>query len=110
MPCTLTPDKTFCAEEEVILAGLRFKVLHTPGHTAGSCCYYFPDQKILISGDTLFHGSYGRTDLETGSDTDIVRSVQRLLRELPEDTAVCPGHMDLSFIAFERRFNPLSEG
>ena len=110
MAITLTPDKTFRAEEETELAGLKFKVLHTPGHTAGSCCYYFPAQKILISGDTLFHGSYGRTDLETGSDRDIVTSVRRLLKELPEDTTVCPGHMDLTFIAFERRFNPLSEG
>ena len=109
-PLTLTPDKSFSPEESCELAGLKFKVLHTPGHTAGSCCYYFPEQKLLLSGDTLFHGSYGRTDLETGSDRDIVRSVRRLLRELPEDTAVYPGHMDASFIAFEKRFNPLSEG
>ena len=107
---SFTPDKTFSPEQEATLAGLTFKVLHTPGHTAGSCCYYFPAQKLLISGDTLFHGSYGRTDLETGSDVMIVRSVQRLLRELPEDTTVLPGHMSPTFIAFERRFNPLSEG
>ena len=109
-PVTLTPDRTFFPEQKAELAGLTFQVMHTPGHTAGSCCYYFPEQKILLSGGTLFHGSYGRTDLETGSDTDIVRSVRRLLKDLPEDTTVCPGHMDLTFIAFERRFNPLSEG
>ena len=107
---SVTPDRTFRAEEEATLAGLHFRVLHTPGHTAGSCCYYFPDQKLLISGDTLFCGSYGRTDLETGNDSEIVRSVQRLLRELPEDTVVCPGHMNTTWIAFERRYNPLSEG
>ena len=107
---SLTPDKTFRAEQKAELAGFSFQVLYTPGHTAGSCCYYFPDLKVLMSGDTLFHGSYGRTDLETGNDADIVRSVRRLLRELPDDTTVCPGHMDMTFIAFERRFNPLSEG
>ena len=91
------------------LAGFRIKVLHTPGHTAGSCCYYLPDEGILLSGDTLFRGSYGRTDLETGSTAAIIRSVRRLLKMLPDDTVVLPGHMGRTTIGFEKKYNPLSE-
>ena len=104
-----TADREVTEGQMLRLAGFKIKVLHTPGHTAGSCCYYLPDEKILVSGDTLFRGSYGRTDLETGSDAAIVRSVRRLLRDIPEDTVVLPGHMGQTTIAFEKKYNPLSE-
>ena len=108
-PCSLTPDILLKDSQELTLAHLHLRVLHTPGHTKGSCCYWLPDQAVLISGDTLFHGSYGRTDLPTGNDAQMLQSLRRLLRELPEETAVYPGHMDRTSIAFERRFNPLAE-
>ncbi len=108
-PCALTADRLLKEGEEVTLGGMTFRVLHTPGHTAGSCCYYFPAYEMLISGDTLFHGSYGRTDLPTGSDAQMLSSIRRLLSELPGETIVYPGHMDRTFIAFEQRFNPLAE-
>lgn len=90
------------------LAGWEIHVMHTPGHTLGSVCYYFPEQKILMSGDTLFCESYGRTDFPTSSARDMQNSIKRLLRELPEDTAVYPGHQCSTSIDMEKRFNPLA--
>ena len=90
------------------LAGYEIRVLHTPGHTVGSVCYYFPEQRILMSGDTLFFESYGRTDFPTSSAKDMQKSVRRLLAELPEDTAVYPGHQCATSIDMEKRFNPLA--
>ena len=92
--------------DEPEIPGFNVKVLHTPGHTAGSCCYYFPEDKVLISGDTLFYGSCGRTDFPTSSGRDMRESLRRLVNELPEDTAVYPGHDSQTTIANEKRFNP----
>ena len=92
------------------LAGLEIHVLHTPGHTWGSCCFYLPVEKVLFSGDTLFCGSYGRTDFATSSARDMTESVHRLLRELPEETEVYPGHDMFTTIADEKRWNPLAYG
>ena len=90
------------------LAGLKIKAIHTPGHTAGSCCYYLPEEEILFSGDTLFAQSVGRTDFPTGSGTDMQASVKRLLKELPETTRVCPGHNEETTIGYEKRYNPFA--
>ena len=90
------------------LAGWEIHGMHTPGHTLGSVCYYFPEQNILRSGDTLFCESYGRTDYPTSSARDMQNSIKRLLRELPEDTAVYPGHQCSTSIDMEKRFNPLA--
>ena len=102
---TTTADVWVKDNEMLHIAGFDIQVLHTPGHTAGSCCYYFEEQGVLISGDTLFLESYGRTDLQTGSEAAIFRSVARLL-ELPEDVYVYPGHMDMTSIGHERTYNP----
>ena len=83
---------------------IAFTVLHTPGHTPGSLSYY--TDGLLFSGDTLFQGSIGRTDLPGGDyDLEMESIVDRLLT-LPDDTIVLPGHMSETKIGFERQANP----
>ncbi len=77
-------------------------VIHTPGHTAGSMCLLIED--ALFSGDTLFKGTYGRTDLETGSEREIMWSIKDKLLALPENTIVYPGHGKITVIREEKRF------
>ncbi len=103
---TLQADVLLRDKQEIQLAGFIIRVLHTPGHTGGSCCYYFPEEDVLISGDTLFFESYGRTDLETGSTSAIMRSLKEVLFRLPDETEVYPGHMDATDIAHEKKYNP----
>jgi len=81
-------------------------VMHTPGHTEGSICLYFPQEKKLIAGDTLFAGSIGRTDLPGGSFDKIMRSLHTRLLALPDDTEVTPGHGPQTTIGEERESNP----
>ena len=84
-------------------AGLSFKVLHTPGHTPGSVCLMC--ENVIFSGDTLFWGSCGRTDLPGGSWSTIRLSLKRLA-DLPGDYKVYPGHGDATMLSFERKMNP----
>ena len=93
--------------QELELLGTRWKVLFTPGHTAGSCCFYLPDEGIIFAGDTLFRGSYGRTDLATGNTIRIVSSIVDVLFALPDDTMVYTGHGDPTTIGFEKQGNPV---
>jgi glyoxylase-like metal-dependent hydrolase (beta-lactamase superfamily II) len=81
-------------------------IIHTPGHTEGSICVYFPVQKTLIAGDTLFAGSIGRTDLPGGSTDKIMRSLHTQVLALPDDTQVVPGHGPVTTIGEERETNP----
>lgn len=81
-------------------------MIATPGHTGGSCCFYIEDTGMLLSGDTLFEGSVGRTDLPTGSMSELVRSVKEKLFILPDDTVVYPGHGDQTTIVSEKKYNP----
>ena len=104
--CTITPDYELADGEEVALAGVKLKVLHTPGHTPGSCCFYIPEEDILFSGDTLFFRSVGRTDFPGGSMTQMQESLHRLLEELPEEVQVLPGHELPTTIGQEKRYNP----
>lgn len=92
--------------ESLELLGERWELIHTPGHTWGSCCFYVPDAGVLFAGDTLFKDTYGRTDLNTGSDTDIMDSIGRKLMALPDETQVLPGHGEPTQIGRERRYNP----
>lgn len=92
--------------EEITLAGMTCRVIATPGHTGGGCCYYFQEAGILLSGDTLFAGSVGRTDFPTGSMGTLVRSIKEKLFVLPEDTRVYPGHGESTTIGYEKKNNP----
>lgn len=81
-------------------------VLHTPGHTPGSCCLWFPKARILFTGDTLFSGSIGRTDLPGGDLETILRSIREKLFPLGDDVRFYPGHGPGGTIGDERRSNP----
>ncbi len=95
----------FAKDGEVLnLAGMELKVLHTPGHTEGGCCYYLEKEKVLFSGDTLFCQSVGRTDFPGGSMSGIVRSIREKLLALPDDVSVYPGHMDMTTIDSEKMY------
>jgi glyoxylase-like metal-dependent hydrolase (beta-lactamase superfamily II) len=108
-----TDQQSFSADELVRdgqvlhLCGFDFKVIETPGHTVGSVCYYVENENVLISGDTLFEGSLGRTDLPTGSSRQIVESILYKLLVLPDDTLVYPGHGGMTTIKFEKVYNPV---
>ena len=105
-PCSTYADVYVEDGEEISLAGMTCKAIATPGHTAGGCCYYFEEAGILISGDTLFQESIGRTDFPTGSMGTLVRSIREKLFVLPEDTRVYSGHGDSTTIGHEKKCNP----
>ena len=105
-PVMVQADRFLRDGEKVQLAGFSFAVLHTPGHTVGGCCYYCKEEQVLFSGDTLFHGSVGRTDFPTGSMGMLHDSIHRKLFVLPAETAVYPGHGEATDIAYEKRYNP----
>lgn len=86
--------------------GDSLEVLHTPGHTPGSCSFYLPNQGLLFSGDTLFSGSVGRTDLWGGDFDTEMRSIKERLLPLPDATRVIAGHGPDTTIVEERRSNP----
>jgi hydroxyacylglutathione hydrolase len=88
------------------LSSLPAEVLHTPGHTPGSICLFFPEQHLLLAGDTLFAGSIGRTDLPGGDGRQILRSLRDRLLVLPDATRVLPGHGAETTIGEERQSNP----
>ena len=104
--CVVKADQYVKDGGEITEAGITCRLLATPGHTSGSCCYYFEADKILISGDTLFQESVGRTDLPTGSMGTLVRSVKDKLFPLPDEVKVYPGHGEATTIGHEKKYNP----
>jgi glyoxylase-like metal-dependent hydrolase (beta-lactamase superfamily II) len=99
-------DQSITDADKVEAGALVGNVMHTPGHTEGSICLYFPAQQKLIAGDTLFAGSIGRTDLPGGSFDKIIRSLHQKVLSLPDETIVVPGHGPLTTIGDERESNP----
>ena len=99
-------DHSITTGETVSAGSHTANILHTPGHTEGSVCLYFPAEKKLIAGDTLFAGSIGRTDLPGGSMQKIMRSLHQTVLSLPDETVVVPGHGPLTTIGQERESNP----
>ena len=98
------PDAFLADGDEVEVAGLKLKVLHTAGHTQGSVSFY--TEGMLFSGDTLFRGSIGRTDLPGGNFEQEMASIVDKLLALPDETVVLPGHMEQTTIGQERQTNP----
>ena len=88
----LEADSRLDDKDLIHLGNIEFKVIHTPGHTQGGTCLYCEKERLLFSGDTLFRGTWGRTDLPTSSFTDIIKSITNKLAVLPDDTIVYPGH------------------
>jgi glyoxylase-like metal-dependent hydrolase (beta-lactamase superfamily II) len=99
-------DQSIAQADTVKVGSIVADVIHTPGHTEGSVCLYFPAEKTLIAGDTLFAGSIGRTDLPGGSMQKILRSLNDKVLALPDETVVAPGHGPLTTIGDERESNP----
>ena len=93
--------------DAVACRGVELGVIHTPGHTPGSTTFQLQgDRNILFTGDTLFHGSIGRTDLWGGSFPEIIRSINKKLMTFDDDTLVITGHGASTTIGEERRLNP----
>ncbi len=107
-PCP-EPDFDLKEGNQVKFGRRRFIVIETPGHTPGGVCFYDPDNKLLITGDTLFRGSVGRTDLPGGDFETLKKSLEKLM-ELPDDTVVVPGHGNTTTIGEEKRTNPYITG
>jgi glyoxylase-like metal-dependent hydrolase (beta-lactamase superfamily II) len=103
-------DNSLGQADTVKAGSLAAQVLETPGHTEGSICLYFPLEKKLIAGDTLFAGSIGRTDLPGGSYEKILHSLHDRVLALPDETVVVPGHGPLTTIGEERENNPFLQG
>ena len=97
----------YLKDDDVLMLGENeIKVIHTPGHSLGGLCFYIPSAGWLISGDSLFEGSIGRTDLEGGSYATLIKSITERLMTLPEETVVYPGHGPYTTIGDEKRMNP----
>ena len=106
--CVVEPDHWLIDGETVTAAGMTLRMISTPGHTEGSCCYYIEEtggDPILLSGDTLFENSVGRTDLPTGDMHDIVESIRTKLYKLPDNTQVYTGHGGSTTIEHEKKYN-----
>lgn len=108
--CRIKADHYLIDGESVTAAGITLKMISTPGHTEGSCCYYITAEEsggdpILLSGDTLFEESVGRTDLPTGDTYDLTESIRTKLYVLPDNTKVYSGHTGPTTIGHEKKYN-----
>ena len=99
-------EHTVTGGEKLELAGLEIDVLFTPGHSPGHVTYAIADESALFSGDVLFQGSVGRTDLPGGDWDTLLGSIRTLVDSYPEDTTVYPGHMGITTLGRERATNP----
>jgi glyoxylase-like metal-dependent hydrolase (beta-lactamase superfamily II) len=105
-PGTVKIDESVSHSRVLKIGQISSHVIHTPGHTEGSICLYFPEEKKLIAGDTLFAGSIGRTDFPGGSMEKIMRSLHNQVLALPDEVEVTPGHGPQTTIGEERETNP----
>lgn len=98
----LEADSRVDDDDLIHIGNIEFKVIHTPGHTSGCSCLYSAEHKLLFSGDTLFRGTWGRTDLPTSNREDIMNSITKKLMILPDETIVYPGHGKSTMIKEEK--------
>ncbi len=99
-------EHTLNGGDKLELAGFEIDVLFTPGHSPGHMTFSIPDERVIFSGDVLFQGSVGRTDLPGGDWGTLLESIRGLVDGLPEETTVYPGHMGVTSLGAERTGNP----
>ena len=98
--------ETLSADSIVTFGNHKFTVIPCPGHTPGGLCLYCAEEKVLFSGDSLFNMSIGRTDFKGGNHWQLISSLKQLLKSLPDDVVIYPGHGPSTTVAFERTNNP----
>ena len=101
-PIVIQEDSRLNDGDLIHVGDLEFEIIHTPGHTSGSISLYCKEENMLFSGDTLFSGSWGRTDLPTGNFEELITSITNRLMPLPDETIVYPGHGKITMIQDER--------
>jgi glyoxylase-like metal-dependent hydrolase (beta-lactamase superfamily II) len=106
IPDVPAPDEMLTPGQQLQIGQLTVDVLHTPGHAPGHVSFHLPDYRVIFSGDVLFQGSIGRTDLEGGNFDLLIASIREKLLTLPDDTRVFSGHGAATTIGDERRNNP----
>ena len=99
---TIETDARVDDNDLIHIGDLEFRVIHTPGHTSGGSCLYSEEEKLLFSGDTLFRGTWGRTDVPTGDFEAVISSITKKLMILPDETIVYPGHGKSTMIREEK--------
>ena len=102
----LTVDRNLADGDTIQLGDETIQVLHVPGHSPGGLAFYLPQSALLISGDTIFNGSVGRTDLWGGDMAQLINSIREKILPLPDETVIASGHGPTTSIADEKRFNP----
>ena len=102
----LTIDRFLDNGDELTLAGERIVVFHTPGHSPGGLSFHLPSSEVVITGDTIFYGSIGRTDLPGGDHHQLIASIRARILTLPQSTLIAPGHDGTTTVAHEAVHNP----
>ncbi|MDG5788733.1 MBL fold metallo-hydrolase [Evansella sp. AB-P1] len=103
-------DHLITSESPIVIGNFEFQVFETPGHSPGSVSYYLPNEKIVFSGDVLFHGGVGRTDLPGGDHDTLMDSIHNKMLSLPDETTVANGHGPVTTIGKEKEINPFING
>jgi hydroxyacylglutathione hydrolase len=103
---SVVPDRWLEDGDEVEVAGLKFSILHAPGHSPGSVVFFNDENRFALMGDVLFQGSVGRTDFPYGSHDTLMKSIKEKVLPLGDDVAFLPGHGRASQIGIERKTNP----
>ena len=102
----VVPDRWLDEGDEVTVAGLKFSILHAPGHSPGSVIFFNDENRFALMGDVLFQGSVGRTDFPYGSEKTLLKSIREKVLPLGDDVVFLPGHGPASQIGVERKTNP----
>ena len=100
-PIIIPPKNIDYISSKLKVKSLKLQIIETPGHTPGGVCYYFPEEKIIFTGDTLFAGAIGRTDLSYSNKKDLWSSLKKIL-SLPDETTIYPGHGENTYVGQEK--------